>query len=920
MKVPFHLRRRASAEPAVALLLLGHDSEELLRLCARLGHDPVPAVFAVADGFLLKLTRPVETALAGCVRLRGLSPDLLLPVDADLVPGLLPDEAEALVRRRGLVFLPSGRALEFDPAHPLPLAALLAASVRREPWQSLPHPSPLADRITEVVVETPPGAADAVLEAGGEGVGTEAPRPSDASLPAKALGKAALGMGKGLGWLGHKLGLGALGRAGAALAGAALALAPRLSESLMGKHEASLRELLRDFEEGNLERALRRAVPLGGDTARGSGLHPDAHLPAHEASYSLWDILRGYGGRGGGFWYSSAETYWELEKQYRKAAEQAVRKGDHRRAAFIYGKLLGDYRMAAAVLAQGGLHRDAALIYLHKLSNHLAAAREYEAAGDVDRALRLYRQHGEHALAGDLLRRVGEDELAVAEYQLAAAQLARADAGQYQAGELLATRAGRFDLALPYFAEGWKRRPYGSAIPCAIRLAQIYTMQEEFERLLALVGEAEVHLAPPGNDAPAGEFFNEVARLAVQLKPGRLPDELSDRALLALASKLRQRVEGGTATGAVGVLLGPSTVWAPAQVSDAEFAVKQASARRSELKVGPGRQARTQIRARVPVVTAVGWAPESEAIVLGFQSGEVVLFRPLAGEVVPISREDHAVVGIAVSPNADKLVVLSDGDGPVGYLTGYTQTSGYGMTTQHTIRPAVDPWVGPLLVGTDNSLVFLWDGQEFSLLRMPALLREVPWTSFNRPPDPTAALPLHASPDRAAVGAWLDLFLFSDTYVNYYPDLALLGPAFCFTKALGWRPSVPPGSTLQRPPLAWLPAGRDALEVAAIGAHGMLCWAHIRFPEGKLSDDMRRATMTMAQPCLAATLIRPGLVATVTGRAVYWFRVVGQGFAQAAAVPESFPNAEACFPHHRGNELMIVCADGTIARLAMPQA
>lgn len=52
--------------------------------------------------------------------------------------------------------------------------------------------------------------------------------------------------------------------------------------------------------------------------------------------------------------------------EYRKAASEAAKMGDHRRAAFIYGKLLGDYREAAAALMAGGLYHDAAQLYLLK--------------------------------------------------------------------------------------------------------------------------------------------------------------------------------------------------------------------------------------------------------------------------------------------------------------------------------------------------------------------------------------------------------------------------------------------------------------------------------------------------------------------------------------------------------------------------
>jgi hypothetical protein len=920
MKVPYRLRRRARAEPATALLLPSHRPADVLRLCERLGCDPLPAVYAVADGFLLKLPRPAPGGVAGCVRLRGLSAHLLLPVDADLEPGLLPDEVAALVRERGLVFLPGGRVLEFAPSRPLPLAALLAAPVRRAPWRPLPRPRTLADRITEVVVESPPEEADEVLEAGGEGIGTEAPRPPEAGLPSKALGKAALGLGKGLAWLGHKLGLGGLTGLGAGLIAKALSLAPRLAESLMGRQEASLRELLRDFQEGNLERALRRALPLGGDTPRGAGLHGNDFLPSRDPSYSLWDILRGHGG-GGGLFYSSAETYQQLQQEYRRAAEQAVRAGDHRRAAFIYGKLLGDYRRAAAALAEGGLHRDAALIYLHKLSDPLAAAREYEAGGDIDRALRLYRQCGAHDLAGDLLRKAGEEELAVAEYQLAAAKLAAVNHGHYAAGEFLLNRARRPDLALAYYEEGWKRRPDGCPVPCAIRLAQIHTQQEAVGRLVELVGEAERYLDVDGNDAPAGEFFNEVARLAGQPALAGVADELRDRALLGIAGKLRQRVESRTAAADVSGMMGASTVWAPAVVSDADFAVKRAVTRGPVLSARARRAGSTLIRARVPVVTAASWAPGSGAIVLGFQSGEVVLFKLPLGEVLPISREDHAVLSLAVSPDGDTLVVLSGSDGAGTFLAGYARSVGYRMTSLQPLMTSSVPedlLLGPLLVGEAAPLAGVWDWGDLRFLRMPQLLPEGQWMAMHTDYVPGAALLLPSSSCPPGDRQVLDYLLFAGRQIGYARGPVMTSKFLLGWKALGWRPTLPAGSTLWRPPLAWLPAGPDAVEVAAVGPEGMLCWARVAFPDGKLGE-VSPATMSLAQPCLAVTLVKPGLLAAVTARAVHWFRVVGRGFARAAEWPEAFPEAVACFPHRRGDELIVVGADGTVSRAPSPR-
>jgi hypothetical protein len=108
MKVVFSLKRSSTIQPATALLLAEHAVEALLRLCVQLGRHRLPAIYPVADGFLLKLQAPTTASYPGTIRLRGLADDLLIPVDAELVPTLHDDEARGLVRDRGLIFLPRG--------------------------------------------------------------------------------------------------------------------------------------------------------------------------------------------------------------------------------------------------------------------------------------------------------------------------------------------------------------------------------------------------------------------------------------------------------------------------------------------------------------------------------------------------------------------------------------------------------------------------------------------------------------------------------------------------------------------------------------------------------------------------------------------------------------------------------------------
>src|SRR5262245_3186800 len=100
MKIPFALVSRSMREPAVALLLPSRRAADLFDLLDQLSLDALPPVFATADGFLCKLPQPVETPIAGVIRLRKLAGNLYLPVDADIVPPLLPDEAEGLAKTR----------------------------------------------------------------------------------------------------------------------------------------------------------------------------------------------------------------------------------------------------------------------------------------------------------------------------------------------------------------------------------------------------------------------------------------------------------------------------------------------------------------------------------------------------------------------------------------------------------------------------------------------------------------------------------------------------------------------------------------------------------------------------------------------------------------------------------------------------
>ena len=162
-------------------------------------------------------------------------------------------------------------------------------------------------------------------------------------------------------------------------------------------------------------------MPLLDPGYRGARDLGGTELVTHDLKYSLRNVLHGALGPAD-VWFGHFDVMAELIKEYRKAADEAVRCGDYRRAAWIYVKILRDYELGANALSEGGLHHDAALLYL-RVHDHRAAARAFEAAGEIDRAIRLYREHGDHVHAGDLLRRLGEEGAALVEYRLAAERL-----------------------------------------------------------------------------------------------------------------------------------------------------------------------------------------------------------------------------------------------------------------------------------------------------------------------------------------------------------------------------------------------------------------------------------------------------------------------------------------------------------------
>ena len=917
MKVPFRVKRVSRVWPTAALLLPGQDPAVLLRLWSRLQLDPPPQVYAVADGFLLRLQGPVREP-AGAVRLREAGNNLFLPVDAELIPALLQDEAESLGRYHGLVFLPEGRVLTFDPLAPLPLSAFLKPRrMLPSSWQPLPPPCSLADAVTEISIDLPDINPDELLDEGGEGIGIEEPWPDDAPLPKKVLGKTVMGFGKGLAWLGKVLHIKALARTGGKAMGVGLSLFPRLGEKLFGKHAAGLQALLREFREGNVEKALRRALPLNRDIGRGAAFAPGTQLPINDIRYSLGNILGDLGG--GAWWFSEEQLYRELEREYRRQAEAATKRGDYRRAAFIYGKLLRDYGLAAAALSQGGLHHDAAVLQLKVLHDYLAAAREYELAGEMDQALALYRHKQNHVAAGDLLRRMDQEELAIAEYRQAADLLVQSGHGHHQAGTLMLLKAQRPDLAMAYFKAGWDFRPMSSASECAWRLAQLFADASDKSSLLALVGEAEDFYQRTGQEAAAGEFFNEIARMGKRPAMADLREELHDRALMSLANKLHENA-AGNAPALMGLMF-PSGEWPANLVGDADFARKETHRRwrrpqPSVASSAPSLLIGTERQGTVPIIRAVFQVSGSEEVFLGFESGEIACFQPGAGTVTYLETQPGPIQNLTVNRDGNLLVVLSrvrnleQASGWV-HLACYSRGASWKLVQSFNFDRGGD-WVLPSQPGASRRLLgYVLGRRVLEWFALPSLLPEedlpLDKVAFLAEFSPTIIVHL---PIQREGGLSSALVCLDGRDLCFFPSVDPLLLSLCVPCPF---PCLPSSSSLAAPFVSCLQLSQGAFEIAGLGEGGSLCWLKGTVHRDRLEHQLR----SVPGPYLATTLTGAGRIIAIARQAIVHLQVSEGGIKEKCRQAWSASGTVACFVSHVSQELILVGGNGSLSRVQL---
>lgn len=166
-----------------------------------------------------------------------------------------------------------------------------------------------------------------------------------------------------------------------------------LQAHLGRKHTRYLRQMLDMFETGDLDSALRHAIPLGdgSDGAAGDPMPWTTFQPRAQLR------LQRDGESSGGHLMLGSELFATLRERYRVAFNRLRMNERHSEAAFVLAELLGESLEAAEYLEARGLFETAAELAETKALEPELVVRLWFAAGSRERAVALARRHGAFA-------------------------------------------------------------------------------------------------------------------------------------------------------------------------------------------------------------------------------------------------------------------------------------------------------------------------------------------------------------------------------------------------------------------------------------------------------------------------------------------------------------------------------------------
>jgi hypothetical protein len=333
-------------------------------------------------------------------------------------------------------------------------------------------------------------------------------------------------------------------------------------------------------------------------------------------------------------------------------------------------------------------------------------------------------------------------------------------------------------------------------------------------------------------------------------------------------------------------------------VSDGDFAFRAAvRGTKAPALVHGDRRTITRVRVAHVTVTAA-CATEKGELFLGLADGSVKCFQPRNGAVTALPRHPWPVQALSIDSAGEHVVVLHMREDGLARLTAYRPFEGSYVT---------GPWrrldargaahLTPTQTRSGEGVVGLWDGTVLSLLRCPGL---IPGGRIDLPFDPDdfrGALLLRGD-NRAA------LFDPSSVWIVGTGQVRL---------PLSWM-GAPAGGPLALSPLSWLEPMPAHLALAGVTPGGALFWCWLQV--SATGSRVLASATTGQEKYRAAALLRPGHVAAVAADSIHWLRCHGRRFTPWSTTRVDMADAVACFASPLTNELLVVCAEGEVARVA----
>jgi hypothetical protein len=180
----------------------------------------------------------------------------------------------------------------------------------------------------------------------------------------------------------------------------------RLGRALGRRHAEYLRRVLEMFDRGDIEDALRHAIPLGG---QGGEARLGVGVPRPRRSLSLT-----FGARRTSSIIPVADVAMAMMRErYRAAAARLEQSGRIEEAAFVFAELLADPMAAIALLERHGRYVVAARLAEGRGLEPGLIVRLWFLAGDRERAIDTARKHRAWADAVARLEKSGDSRAAV---------------------------------------------------------------------------------------------------------------------------------------------------------------------------------------------------------------------------------------------------------------------------------------------------------------------------------------------------------------------------------------------------------------------------------------------------------------------------------------------------------------------------